>query len=137
MTNHLPTSWNFEHVKTFISFSLLIQFEPIIQSGHEGVVHHILLYECSDNFPKHHMNYTGRCYGPDMPPPVEDCTGVTTIAAWAIGGKVSTGSREGALLRALASHQCVASHGMENPGQNLYMGCSSNLETVEDAFTIW
>ena len=27
--------------------------------------------------------------------------------------------------------------GMENPGENLYMGCSSNLETVEDAVTTW
>ena len=66
------------------------------------MVHHMLVYECSEDFPKHHLNYTGRCYGSNMPPPVKDCTGVSTIAAWAIGGNVSTGSRDG-VLRALAS----------------------------------
>ena len=69
------------------------------------MVHHMLVYECSEDFPKHHLNYTGRCYASNMPPPIEKCTGVTTIAAWAIGGKVSTGNRNG-VLRALASHQC-------------------------------
>ena len=48
----------------------------------------MLLYECSDDFPDHHLNYTGKCYGSNMPPPVKDCTGISTIAAWAIGGKV-------------------------------------------------
>ena len=65
------------------------QVEPIIQAGHEGVVHHMLLYECSDHFPEHHLNYTGSCYASNMPPAVEECTGVTSIAAWAIGGDVS------------------------------------------------
>ncbi|KAL9960045.1 hypothetical protein ACROYT_G033442 [Oculina patagonica] len=65
----------------------IVKVEPIIQAGHEGVVHHMLLYECSDNFPKHHLNYTGMCYASNMPPEVEECTGVTAIAAWAIGGK--------------------------------------------------
>ena len=61
---------------------------PVIQAGHEGVVHHILVYECTDDYPDHHLNYTGRCYSPDMPPPAAKCTGATTIAAWAIGGNV-------------------------------------------------
>jgi len=65
----------------------IVKFEPIIQAGHEGVVHHMLLYECSDHFPDHHLNYTGDCYGSNMPPPISECTGVSTIAAWAIGGK--------------------------------------------------
>lgn len=65
----------------------IIMVEPIIQSGHEGIVHHMLLYECSDNFPTHHLNYTGNCYGPDMPPPGKDCAGASAFAAWAIGGK--------------------------------------------------
>lgn len=65
----------------------IVKVEPIIQPGHEGVVHHMLLYECSDDFPDHHLNYTGQCYGSNMPPAVEDCAGISTIAAWAIGGK--------------------------------------------------
>ena len=62
--------------------------DPIIQAGHEGVVHHIIVYECRDDFPDHHLNYTGRCYSSDMPPPVARCTGFTIIAGWAIGGNV-------------------------------------------------
>ena len=62
--------------------------DPIIQVGHEGVVHHIIVYECRDDFPDHHLNYTGRCYSSDMPPPVARCTGFTIIAGWAIGGNV-------------------------------------------------
>ena len=52
------------------------------------MVHHMLLYECSDTFPVHHLNYTGHCYA-NMPPAVGDCTGGTAVAAWAVGGKVS------------------------------------------------
>ena len=65
-----------------------LQMDPIVQAGHEGVVHHIVVYDCRDDYPDHHLNYTGRCYSSDMPPPVARCTGLTTIAAWAIGGNV-------------------------------------------------
>ena len=68
---------------------LKFKIEPIIQEGHEGIVHHIVLYECKDDFPKRHLNYTGRCFGPNMPPAVDQCAGLSAIASWAIGGKVS------------------------------------------------
>ncbi|XP_015758353.1 PREDICTED: DBH-like monooxygenase protein 1 isoform X1 [Acropora digitifera] len=64
----------------------IIQMDPIVQAGHEGVVHHIVVYDCRDDYPDHHLNYTGRCYSSDMPPPVARCAGRTTIAGWAIGG---------------------------------------------------
>ena len=53
------------------------------------MVHHLLLYECEDNFTKQYLNYSGECYGPNMPPAFTQCAGFGTIAAWAIGGKVS------------------------------------------------
>ena len=62
--------------------------DPIVQAGHEGVVHHIVVYECRDDYPDHHLNITGQCYSPDMPPPAAKCAGATAIAAWAIGGNV-------------------------------------------------
>ena len=68
---------------------LKFKIEPIVQEGHEGIVHHMLLYECKDDFPRHQLNYTGRCYGPNMPPAIVQCAGGSVIAAWAIGGKVS------------------------------------------------
>lgn len=65
----------------------IVMVEPVIQAGHEGIVHHMLLYECSDHYPTHLLNYTGACYSSNMPPPGRECVGVSTIAAWAIGGK--------------------------------------------------
>ena len=76
--------------KNLLPFVLLIQtqVEPVIQAGNEGVVHHMLLYECNDTFPDHHLNYTGHCYARNMPPAVADCRGGSAMFAWAIGGKV-------------------------------------------------
>ncbi|XP_020625361.1 DBH-like monooxygenase protein 1 [Orbicella faveolata] len=67
--------------------SNICEVEPVIQVGHEGVVHHMLLYECNDTFPDHHLNYTGHCYTRNMPPAIAECTGGSAMAAWAIGGK--------------------------------------------------
>ncbi|XP_068702591.1 DBH-like monooxygenase protein 1 [Montipora foliosa] len=65
----------------------IVQIDPVIQAGHEGVVHHMLLYQCRDDVPEHHLNYTGRCYSSNMPPPLRQCSGSSTIFAWAVGGK--------------------------------------------------
>ncbi|XP_073254240.1 DBH-like monooxygenase protein 1 homolog [Porites lutea] len=67
----------------------IVKIEPVIQAGHEGVVHHILVYECSDDFPKHLLNYTGLCYASNMPPQIRECAGLSTmiIAGWGIGGQ--------------------------------------------------
>lgn len=56
------------------------------------MVHHILVYECSDDFPKHLLNYTGICYASNMPPQIRECSGLSTmiIAGWGIGGQVSS-----------------------------------------------
>ena len=60
----------------------------IIQPRLEGLVHHILLYACKDNFDPAHLNITGECYG-SMPSSIRECAGGTAIFAWAIGGNVS------------------------------------------------
>jgi len=65
----------------------IIKVEPVIQAGHEGMVHHMLLYECRRNFTRQYLNYSGECYGPNMPPAITQCAGLATIAAWGIGGK--------------------------------------------------
>ena len=71
-----------------MSFCFLFQIDPIIQEGNEGVVHHMLLYECSDDFPKSSLSYEGTLDSPDMPPAVKECAGPSIITAWAIGGQV-------------------------------------------------
>ncbi|CAH3032072.1 unnamed protein product [Pocillopora meandrina] len=66
----------------------VIRIEPVIQEGNEGIVHHILLYQCDhNNFPSSNLSYEGVGNSPDMPPAVKSCTGPSTIAAWAIGGE--------------------------------------------------
>jgi len=64
----------------------IIRIDPIIQEGNQGVVHHMVLYECSDDFPRSNVSYEGTLDSPDMPPAVEDCAGPTVIVAWAVGG---------------------------------------------------
>jgi len=67
------------------------------------MVHHMLLYECRDDFKREYLNYSGECYGPNMPPAITQCAGSAAIAAWAIGGKVSSLEYYG-YLNALAMH---------------------------------
>jgi len=65
----------------------IIQIDPIIQEGNEGIVHHMLLYECDDDFPRSNLSYEGTLGSPDMPPAVRQCAGPSVIAGWAIGGQ--------------------------------------------------
>ncbi|KAL6039096.1 hypothetical protein STEG23_023360, partial [Scotinomys teguina] len=63
----------------------IIKVEPIIERGHEGLVHHILLYQCSSNFNDSVLDYGHECYHPNMPDAFLTCE--TVIFAWAIGGE--------------------------------------------------
>ena len=72
----------------YISFCFLFQIDPAIQEGNEGIVHHMLLYECDDDFPRSNLSYEGTLGSPDMPPAVRQCAGPSIIAGWAIGGQV-------------------------------------------------
>ncbi|CAH3037795.1 unnamed protein product, partial [Porites lobata] len=64
----------------------VIKVEPVVQKGHEGLVHHILVYECSYDFPTAFLNHSGHCYGRSTPRAIMRCAGQSTVAAWAIGG---------------------------------------------------
>ena len=65
----------------------LLQFEPYVQKGNEGFVHHMLVYECHDSFNDSH-------YGPGFDcrdqanMPFTKCYFYSIVAAWAIGGEV-------------------------------------------------
>ena len=65
------------------------QVDPIIQKGHEGLVHHIVLYECSHDFPRAFLNHSGHCFENSAPRAVMKCAGESIMAAWAIGGGVT------------------------------------------------
>ncbi|XP_060609364.2 DBH-like monooxygenase protein 1 isoform X1 [Anolis sagrei] len=63
----------------------VIKVEPLIQKGHENVVHHILLYQCSSSLNDSVLDYGHECYHPNMPDSFLTCE--TVIFAWAIGGE--------------------------------------------------
>ena len=76
---------------TLKSFSWL-QVAPIVQKGHEGLVHHILVYQCPHDFPPNNVSHSAPCDSPDMPPDILRCQAMEPVAAWAIGGSVSVHS---------------------------------------------
>lgn len=63
-----------------------LQIEPLIQRGHENLVHHILLYQCDSNLNESELNASHECYHPNMPDSFLTCE--TIVFAWAIGGEV-------------------------------------------------
>ncbi|XP_068933477.1 DBH-like monooxygenase protein 1 [Petaurus breviceps papuanus] len=63
----------------------VIKVEPVIQKGHESLIHHILLYHCSNNFNESVLDYGHECYHPNMPDAFLTCE--TVVFAWAIGGE--------------------------------------------------
>ena len=58
----------------------------MIQQGHESLVHHILLYQCSSSLGDRVLDDGHECYHPNMPDAFLACE--TVIFAWAIGGEV-------------------------------------------------
>ncbi|XP_031575456.1 DBH-like monooxygenase protein 1 homolog, partial [Actinia tenebrosa] len=64
----------------------VIKIEPVISSGNDRVVHHMLVYECNRDFPRSNLSVNGPCYASNMPPAVQECTGSSVIASWGIGG---------------------------------------------------
>ncbi|XP_059971047.1 DBH-like monooxygenase protein 1 isoform X2 [Mesoplodon densirostris] len=63
----------------------VVKVKPVIQRGHESLVHHILLYQCSSNFSDSVLDHGHECYHPNMPDAFLTCE--TVIFAWAIGGE--------------------------------------------------
>ncbi|XP_043075805.1 DBH-like monooxygenase protein 1 homolog [Puntigrus tetrazona] len=63
----------------------IIRIEPMIQKGHENLVHHILLYQCDSDLNKSEINRGHECYHPNMPDSFFTCE--TVLFAWAIGGE--------------------------------------------------
>ncbi|XP_029532799.1 DBH-like monooxygenase protein 1 homolog [Oncorhynchus nerka] len=63
----------------------IIRIEPLIQRGHENLVHHILLYQCNSNLNESELGASHECYHPNMPDSFLTCE--TIVFAWAIGGE--------------------------------------------------
>ncbi|GAA6098113.1 DBH-like monooxygenase protein 1 homolog isoform X1 [Tachysurus ichikawai] len=63
----------------------VIKIEPLIQKGHENLVHHILLYQCDSSLSESELEMGHECFHPNMPDSFITCQ--TVIFAWAIGGE--------------------------------------------------
>ncbi|XP_024275743.1 DBH-like monooxygenase protein 1 homolog [Oncorhynchus tshawytscha] len=63
----------------------IIRIEPLIQRGHENLVHHILLYQCDSTLNESELKAGHECYHPNMPDSFLTCE--TIVFAWAIGGE--------------------------------------------------
>ncbi|XP_076872509.1 DBH-like monooxygenase protein 1 homolog [Brachyhypopomus gauderio] len=61
----------------------IIRIEPLLQ-GQPGVVHHMLLYQCSSELSDGELHASHECFHPNMPDSFLTCE--TVIFAWAIGG---------------------------------------------------
>uniref|UniRef100_S4RP54 Monooxygenase, DBH-like 1 n=1 Tax=Petromyzon marinus TaxID=7757 RepID=S4RP54_PETMA len=60
------------------------QVEPLVKPGHEGMVHHILLYQCALGLHEAILQSGHRCYQANMPEEFRSCESI--LFAWAIGG---------------------------------------------------
>ncbi|XP_077992069.1 DBH-like monooxygenase protein 1 homolog [Glandiceps talaboti] len=63
----------------------MIKYEPVVQPGHEALVHHILIYQCHHKVDDDLHGYGHECYSPNMAGNLTECTSV--IISWAIGGE--------------------------------------------------
>ncbi|XP_011301507.1 MOXD1 homolog 1 [Fopius arisanus] len=66
----------------------MIGYEPLVEKGNEGLVHHMILYECastSSELGKYSRIVGSYCYDPTMPKEWETC--IRPIVAWARGSK--------------------------------------------------
>eukprot|EP00112_Aurelia_sp_Birch-Aquarium-sp1_P005363 Seg1607.2 transcript_id=Seg1607.2/GoldUCD/mRNA.D3Y31 product="DBH-like monooxygenase protein 1" protein_id=Seg1607.2/GoldUCD/D3Y31 len=64
----------------------IIEIAPLVEKKDRGVVHHMVMYSCQNDFDEKHLNVTGPCYHPNMPRSVRECAGDSAVYAWAVGG---------------------------------------------------
>ena len=71
----------------YLALLLNFQFEPFIQKGNEGFVHHLILYECHGDYDESDFDQGVDC--DDLPNmPYAKCRAASFVAAWAVGGQV-------------------------------------------------
>ncbi|XP_044004741.1 MOXD1 homolog 1 [Aphidius gifuensis] len=66
----------------------MIGYEPLVEKSNEGLVHHMILYECASTSPLlgQHARIAGApCYSPTMPREWDSC--IQPVVAWARGSR--------------------------------------------------
>ncbi len=68
---------------------ITLQISPVVETGNELHVHHMLIYEC-EGLDDTHVGFSNPCNSQgEVASMVSQCRQGTLIAAWAIGGGVS------------------------------------------------
>lgn len=66
----------------------VLQYEPVIQAGNEGLVHHMEVFHCVAPADEEIPLYVGPCFADDRPQSTMVCKRV--LAAWAMGAVAFT-----------------------------------------------
>jgi len=65
----------------------VVKFEPIVEEGNEGAVHHYIVYECDEDIINDEaIGAEGVCATDFENMPAKECRGSSTLYSWAIGG---------------------------------------------------
>ncbi|XP_020618268.1 DBH-like monooxygenase protein 1 [Orbicella faveolata] len=64
----------------------ITKFEPYVQEGNEGLVHHLLIYECHGKFNQSLYGSGFDCHN-TANMPLTQCYHSSVVAAWAVGGE--------------------------------------------------
>jgi len=86
--HHTTYHCSVHKIPDFKEKNQIVRFDPVVQRGNEGIVHHFIVMVCDPDFPEHHLNVSGDCDDKaNMPAEVLKCRGMGMLtAAWGIGG---------------------------------------------------
>ena len=63
------------------------QYEPYLDKGNEGMVHHLIVYECGGNFTEDDLGVGINCFNYSNMP-FTRCRSGSLLGGWAIGAEV-------------------------------------------------
>ena len=72
-----------------ICISFHVQFGPLVTEGNQAHVHHLVVYMCT-GLNDSHVGNGNDCENGNVAVQVQQCRGGIFIAAWAVGGEVSS-----------------------------------------------
>ena len=57
----------------------------MIDNGHKGLVHHMVIYICDNDFDEEALNQPNDCFHPRLPETIDRCGLRPVLMAWAMG----------------------------------------------------
>ena len=66
-TTYWCAAYRLSDIVKLNSVKHIVEIAPVVAKKDRGIVHHMVLYACQDDFDLAHLNVTGKCYHPNMP----------------------------------------------------------------------